>query len=53
MTTTDDLPRPEESTLNDDRYAGLRLADEYVVYDTEATAGWIQSDTAVSLDEVR
>lgn len=53
MTTTDTPHRPEESILNDGRYAGLRLADAYVVYDTEAATGWIQSDTAVSLDEVR
>lgn len=43
---------PEESLPTDTRYSGFGTEDGYIVYDTEETAAWIESDTAISLAEM-
>lgn len=52
MTTTDD-PRHEASNPIDARYAGVPTPDGVLLYDTEQESAWIETDTALSLDEVR
>lgn len=43
---------PVESPATDTRYSGFGTEDGYIVYDTEETAAWIESDTAISLAEM-
>lgn len=50
-----DRSAPDGSTLTaSDEYAAVFLADDSVlVYDPDDATGWVQSDSAVSLHEIR
>lgn len=52
MCATASAHDPEESTPTDHRYAGLRLDESVVVYDTESEGAWVQSTVSLALAEV-
>lgn len=52
MTTTDD-PTREASPPFEARYAGVPTPVGLLLYDTERESAWIETDSTVSLDEVR
>lgn len=44
----------KRSSFDDVQYVSLQVSGEQtILYDTEQTSAWIQSDSAVTLDEVQ
>lgn len=43
---------PDAQHAPEDRYAGIETEAGFVVYDTENTAAWIQSEASVAPEEM-